>query len=132
MPIFTHENSYEVKCHVVTSSFLFFFFQWSRINACNLMKYAAVKELLCIVISLCVYVSNKVESVVTFQEWKEGRTRIKSLFNFKLHLGTWIQSQPMRNWWFNVLPPSLNHYNMYVGLLYYLLQNITWATNQDI
>lgn len=37
---------------------------------CNLMKYAAIKELLCIVISLRVYVSNKVESVVTFQEWK--------------------------------------------------------------
>lgn len=34
------------------------------------MKYAAVKELLCIVVSLCVYVSNKAESVVTFQEWK--------------------------------------------------------------
>lgn len=38
---------------------------------CNLMKYAAIKELLCIVISLRVYVSNKLESVVTFQEWKE-------------------------------------------------------------
>lgn len=40
------------------------------------MKYAAIKELLCIVITLRVYASNKVEPEVTFQEWKERKTKL--------------------------------------------------------
>lgn len=38
---------------------------------CNLMRYGAIRERLCIVISLLVYVSNEIESVVTFPESKE-------------------------------------------------------------